>query len=209
MFYLLKLLGIGALLGWSVIEIIKSIQKKGLIQHQIIKSQAQEALKRHMAQIRASGRYSSGVKYLAFEAVCAYVLEKPFYVTSDVEQLVSDLFKQFDNGNTICKTNFPKNSTVKLSPDCLFYIAMIAVEGISNTMQHSNATYLTVILAPKEKEIQLVIHDTGVGFDKNSVEYAGLHHIENYVSLIGGTMNLTSPQGAGTVLNIHFTVSNN
>lgn len=99
---------------------------------------------------------------------------------------------------------FEKNIDKKSS----IIIFRILQEFFSNTIKHSKATLLKVVLNYTEKELLISVSDNGIGFvtSNNSNKGIGLQNIENRAKLIGATALFTSEKNKGTTLNIHYTL---
>ena len=80
-------------------------------------------------------------------------------------------------------------------------------EGLNNTAKHTKADSVWVRLAAGEKVVTISIEDNGEGFDTEAVLYAaghtqgiGLLGIEERLQSLGGSLNVRSEPGKGTVL---------
>lgn len=85
-------------------------------------------------------------------------------------------------------------------------IFRIFQEFFSNTVKHSKASKLEVILHFKEEFLEIIAKDNGVGFDVNEVEKKGigLQNIKTRVKLINAEANLESKPNNGTTLKIYY-----
>lgn len=84
-----------------------------------------------------------------------------------------------------------KGEVEDLSEDCCVAIFRICQEAITNTIKHSQATEVKVLLNV-EKNVELVIQDNGIGLaTKNSktISGFGLNGIEERVMALGGSIN--------------------
>ena len=78
----------------------------------------------------------------------------------------------------------------------------VAEEALSNVAKHAqaNEVWLSLSLSP-DREMMLVVRDNGRGFDRSSARVGqGLLSIDDYVMAMGGTVQVTSAAGAGTVV---------
>jgi two-component system CheB/CheR fusion protein len=82
------------------------------------------------------------------------------------------------------------------------HLYRIAQEAVSNAVRHGDATRLKLLLASGADQIRLRVQDDGVGFDAESVDGPGMGvHIMNYrARIIGGTLEISSDLGEGTVV---------
>lgn len=85
-------------------------------------------------------------------------------------------------------------------------IFRILQEFFSNTIKHSKASDLRVILHFTKDKLHIKAHDNGVGFQMNEVQQAGigLHNMKTRAKLIEAEINLESTPDLGTTLNIYY-----
>lgn len=85
-------------------------------------------------------------------------------------------------------------------------IYRITQEGLENILRHANATEAEVILEVSSEELNLAIHDSGIGFFPEQIqtdEKFGLQGLKERAAAIGGKLDVRSQLGKGTT--IHFT----
>ncbi len=83
----------------------------------------------------------------------------------------------------------------------------IAVELITNVIQHANATSLTLRLVQNENRLTLTIKDNGKGFDptlSDGQERSGLTHIRTQLKNYKGWMVISSEPGHGTEISVEL-----
>ena len=82
------------------------------------------------------------------------------------------------------------------------HLYRIAQEAVNNAVRHGDADHVTLRLAAGDEQIRLQVRDDGTGFDEDDVTDAGMGvHIMNYrARIIGGTLDLNSTLGEGTVV---------
>jgi PAS domain S-box-containing protein len=93
--------------------------------------------------------------------------------------------------------NVPRN----LKPDISLCLFRVIQEALQNTQKHSNAPKVELSLVAAGKEIQLTIHDTGVGFDTASAEKGhglGLISMRERLKLVNGEFSIQSVVDKGT-----------
>lgn len=80
-------------------------------------------------------------------------------------------------------------------------------EALHNVAKHSKANLVSITLERKDGTIDFVVRDNGVGFDLNEVvslkgleRGLGLVGIRERIILSGGTVNIESNVGAGTII---------
>jgi signal transduction histidine kinase len=83
----------------------------------------------------------------------------------------------------------------------------MAQEAISNTLKHSGATRLDIVIATDDGGITLRVSDDGTGFDVARLEnptpgHIGLSTIVERAELAGGWCRIDSRVGAGTTLEV-------
>ena len=84
---------------------------------------------------------------------------------------------------------------------CLYRIVQ---EGLANVVKHSHASEASVEVTGTGDAVALVIADTGVGFDPDTVgpRGLGLPGIRQRLELVGGSLRLWSKAGQGTRLEV-------
>jgi PAS domain S-box-containing protein len=82
------------------------------------------------------------------------------------------------------------------------HLYRIAQEAVNNAVRHGEADEIKIVLAAGETQIRLQVRDDGSGFSEADTEDAGMGvHIMNYrARIIGGTLDLSSTVGEGTVV---------
>ena len=85
-------------------------------------------------------------------------------------------------------------------------IFRILQEFFSNTIKHSKASMLTVVLEYTLDTLIITATDNGIGFaaPENTNKGIGLENIKNRAKLIGAEAKFSSKKGAGTKLSIHY-----
>lgn len=124
-----------------------------------------------------------------------------------LETGIENLLKELDSKVQMdIKWRLEKTNLESGIEDHLFRIVQ---EGISNTMRHSRAENLTVILDQDINSVNLKVIDDGIGFNvqaaKNKGNY-GLRNIEERVTSLGGRSRIVSAEGQGTTINIEIPV---
>jgi PAS domain S-box-containing protein len=81
----------------------------------------------------------------------------------------------------------------------------MAQEALTNVARHAKARQVSIILARRPQQVQLVIEDDGRGFDLHAVERAagggmGLRGMRERITLHGGAFKVESQPGRGTAL---------
>jgi len=83
------------------------------------------------------------------------------------------------------------------------HLYRIAQEAVNNAVRHGEANRIRLLLAAGDDQLRLQVRDDGTGFDAaNTTEADGMGvHIMNYrARIIGGTLDIHSNLGEGTVV---------
>jgi two-component system, NarL family, sensor histidine kinase LiaS len=78
----------------------------------------------------------------------------------------------------------------------------VAQEGLSNVARHSSASVVRLRLAYAAEQVELSIHDNGVGFDSldPAVSGFGLQSMQERLAALSGCLKVESSPGNGTML---------
>lgn len=81
-------------------------------------------------------------------------------------------------------------------------IYRILQEAMNNIAKHSKANHVGIsLMRKKDDRIELVIGDNGIGFDMESIkEGLGLGSMKERAELSGGSFDIESVRGKGTVI---------
>lgn len=83
----------------------------------------------------------------------------------------------------------------------------VVSEAVVNALKHSGSPRVRVGVELDAGALHLTVRDEGVGFDRSQVGHAGgLIHLQDRVSALGGTLELTSAPGAGTTVRVRIPV---
>jgi signal transduction histidine kinase len=99
----------------------------------------------------------------------------------------------------------------RLPPPVETVVFRIVQEGLTNIVRHAQAKSVTVHLMQEQAEVTLEIQDDGVGFDPDLLEAPeadgrglGLRGMRERAMILGGTLELESAPGHGTLVRIRF-----
>ncbi len=84
----------------------------------------------------------------------------------------------------------------------------IATEALNNSLKHSKAEHVGVILEYRLDSVCLTVQDDGIGFEHKNpgvTKGFGLRNIEERAARIGGSISLDSSPGAGTTVKVEVT----
>jgi signal transduction histidine kinase len=83
----------------------------------------------------------------------------------------------------------------------------ITQEACTNAVRHGHARRLAVSMTRQDGHVELAVRDTGTGFDPAAPQAgSGLAHIRDRVAELGGTVDIDSVPGRGTVLTVRVPV---
>jgi signal transduction histidine kinase/ligand-binding sensor domain-containing protein len=94
---------------------------------------------------------------------------------------------------------------VDCSPHVQEELRRIAREAVTNALRHARATLVQIELSYREFDVRLSVSDDGCGFDPVSVAahgsaHYGLKGIRERIRDLGGSLNIVSHTGSGTLL---------
>jgi PAS domain S-box-containing protein len=101
--------------------------------------------------------------------------------------------------------NVPRDLPWKVS----ISVFRIIQEAVSNMTKYSGVQKVDVHLNGFVGEINLVVHDSGVGFDVQKAKWKGglgLVSMEERVKLLGGTMSIVSGRTSGTSISVRIPI---
>jgi signal transduction histidine kinase len=84
---------------------------------------------------------------------------------------------------------------------CLYRVVQ---EALTNVIKHADAAHVSVLLAPGDRDLTLIVEDDGAGFEPADVpsERLGLVGMTERVALVDGSLTVESAPGAGTTLRV-------
>jgi signal transduction histidine kinase/CHASE1-domain containing sensor protein len=94
---------------------------------------------------------------------------------------------------------------IQVSDHCATALFRILQESLSNIVRHAQATWVLVVLRAEDDWILMSVSDNGVGLHpkgRHKPGSFGLIGIEERVTILGGTFEFQSEQGAGTTIRI-------
>jgi NarL family two-component system sensor histidine kinase LiaS len=96
------------------------------------------------------------------------------------------------------------DNTIVLQPNAEDHLFRIAQEALSNTLRHSKAESMDIRLLQSGNQVHMSLQDSGIGFDleaKKQTSY-GLLTMEERVNELGGSLQMISKPGEGTLIHI-------
>jgi len=100
--------------------------------------------------------------------------------------------------------NFEMEPSMVVKPEAEEHLFRIVQESLSNTLRHAKASRMDIGLHRFGKQLRLILRDDGIGFDmanKKQTSY-GLLTMRERVLELGGTMQMHSAPGDGTLIEI-------
>lgn len=89
-------------------------------------------------------------------------------------------------------------------------IYRVVQEALSNIVKHSQARHANIEIAHYQDLISLSVKDDGMGFDSRSQNGNGAHlgilGMQERIALLGGTFNIQSMPGSGTMISVEIPV---
>jgi signal transduction histidine kinase len=76
----------------------------------------------------------------------------------------------------------------------------LVLEGLANAARHAGASPVEVALDRVGDRLEVTVRDAGPGFDPGAVRGSGLQGLRDRLAAVGGTLDVDSRPGAGTIL---------
>jgi two-component system sensor histidine kinase UhpB len=92
-----------------------------------------------------------------------------------------------------------------LSPDAELVVYRVAQEALTNVVRHAQAAEAQVALASHDGEVQLLVHDDGVGVREHTAEDSagGIRGMRERALLIGARLEVVPAETRGTDVRLH------
>lgn len=129
-----------------------------------------------------------------------------------LEPALRTLCREFKERAGVPVTLQAGNVPAEIAPGLALALFRIAQEALNNVGKHSKATLAEVNLSRKGKEIVLTVKDNGIGFAlggkrRPAGRGIGLGSMRERSELLGGSLELNSKPGAGTMLTVRIPLS--
>jgi len=114
--------------------------------------------------------------------------------------LVDSVQKVHPSISIVLEANFEE----RCHPSVEINVYRVVQEALHNIIKYANASKVVIRLEKKATDLALYIEDNGVGFDLQHMkkEGLGLKHMEERITLLGGSFTITSAHNKGTQINI-------
>ena len=91
-----------------------------------------------------------------------------------------------------------------LNPEVHFTLYRVVQEALNNIARHALASHVEIIFNSDSGHVELTIQDDGLGFEPTDVgpTHLGLRIMKDRIQNIGGTLEVISNKGAGTLIKI-------
>jgi len=91
------------------------------------------------------------------------------------------------------------------SQEVAYHLYYIAQEALNNALRHAKPSVISVNFSSSGASGTIVIRDNGIGFEPDQVvDGFGRYTMENRAKIIGGTLEIESRKGQGTVVTCTF-----
>lgn len=116
----------------------------------------------------------------------------------DLENAISDVIQSIDEPSISFDYDMSKNVPRNIK----YCFISVIKEAINNTIKHSNADRITIILREHPGFYQLLIEDNGSNVNINYQSGIGLGNIQDRVNSLGGNMKITADNGFKILISI-------
>ena len=116
----------------------------------------------------------------------------------DLKNAINDIIRSFDNLSILFDYDMGKNVPRNIK----YCFIGVVKEAINNTVKHSNANKITVILREHPGFYQLLIEDNGTNINVNIKNGIGLNNIYDRVNSLGGNIKITTENGFKILISI-------
>lgn len=129
-----------------------------------------------------------------------------FIKNIDLKEAINLEVERFNRLNYINAKLIIKGEEKVLNKKHTIIVFRILQEFISNTIKHSKATNLDVVLHYKKEVLEITAADNGVGFEIHETNQngIGLQNIKTRAKLINATIDFSSQPNKGTILKINY-----
>jgi len=103
---------------------------------------------------------------------------------------------------------------VNLPPEVEINLYRVIQEALTNISRHARADRVDIFISKDGENLELIVDDDGVGFDPCSLNQKngrnntmGLNTMKERISLLGGSLDITSEAGKGTRIKVEIDLS--
>jgi len=124
------------------------------------------------------------------------------FFKSGLTDAVKNLVDKIENKNLQINFN-GDGSPGEVDSNTQIMIYRIIQESVQNVLKHAKATKLDISIICENNEIDVIIEDNGIGFDKSdpvNAEGIGMKNIRSRIDFLNGSLDIQSTVGMGTVI---------
>ena len=138
----------------------------------------------------------------------AYIFDlRPVRLDGDLLTDLAATVQEFRENSPLQITVAVPVSISRLREDRALAMVHIAREGLSNARKHAQASGVQVAIGAGDDCVDMEIHDDGIGFDQSAESphtHRGLRNMRQRTQHLGGSFDIESAPGAGTVLRVRM-----
>lgn len=112
----------------------------------------------------------------------------------------------FEDSGIRCFFDIPELPAIHLSGEQRRNVFLVVKETLHNTLKHAEAGKVDIRFVQDQNNLEIRIQDNGKGFDATALEKAGngLLNMERRMQSMGGSIEVSSTPGTGTVTRIRL-----
>ena len=168
----------------------------------LAKIQAQMSLEKPEMMIEASETIGAAIDELR---ALSKLINPEALKSLSLREAVSLEIERFNRLKFIAAKLTVKGTVVPIEANTQIILFRILQEFFSNTIKHSKASSLKVVLDYTEEKLTITAADNGVGFEKDDDFMGiGLKNMKTRAKLINSTLNIDSVKGEGTALHLTY-----
>ena len=116
----------------------------------------------------------------------------------------------FSTSNIQLHTDLPENlPEVTLTSKVRYQVLLVVKESLNNAMKHSGAMSVSLSVTVEDAQLKIVVRDNGKGFTPGTASTGvGLSNLSRRLQSSGGSLQLASSPGQGTIVTISLPLNN-
>lgn len=168
----------------------------------LAKIQVQMAQERPEMMVEASETIGTGIDELR---ALSKLINPEALKSLSLKEAVGLEIDRFNRLKFIAAQLTINGTVVPIEANTQIILFRILQEFFSNTIKHSKASSLNVVLNYSENELAITAEDDGVGFEKNDTFLGiGLKNMTTRAKLINSTLTINSAKNEGTALHLKY-----
>lgn len=116
----------------------------------------------------------------------------------DLKMAVNEIIDSVDS----ISISFDYDMSINIPKNIKYCFITITKEAINNTIKHSNATHMDIMLQEHPAFYQLMIQDNGTDIKSNISDGIGLTNMRDRVKSLGGNIKISTEQGFKILVSI-------